>query len=52
MVIPEEREGKTTDAPDLARGAENDNANASTRKGGAAPKPVETPKVTMKTTFF
>ena len=45
MVIPEEREGKLEDDPDLARGTEAANTTISTRKAGGVPKPKETQKV-------
>ena len=40
MVIPEEREGKTDDAPDLARDSTPANATTNTRKGGVNEKQV------------
>ena len=45
MVIPEEREGRMEDDPDLARGADSANETVSTRKAGGVAKPKETPKV-------
>ena len=45
MVVPEEREGKMEDDPDLARGTDAANETTSTRKAGGVPKQKETPKV-------
>lgn len=41
MVIPEEREGKSEDDPNLSRGTLPANATVNTRKGGGPVVPVE-----------
>lgn len=41
MVIPEEREGKSEDDPNLSRGTLPANATVNTRKGGGPVVPVQ-----------
>lgn len=41
MVVPEEREGKSEDDPNLSRGTLPANATVNTRKGGGPVVPVQ-----------